>query len=637
MIEIYLAKHAGFCFGVSKAMRMAYDTRGGLPKSLYTFGELIHNRQVIKKLSDSGIHSIEDLKSLEAGSTVMIRAHGAPELIYHEADKLGLNLIDATCPYVKKVHHIVSDHCKEGNLVIIIGDPNHPEIIGVKGWCPTHSIVVASEEEIDGINFIGKVSVVAQTTLRAEMFDAIVNRIKMRFEDVQLYNTICQATAERQDSAADLSEKVDLMIVIGGKHSSNTKKLFEICHKKCPNAIHIETKDEILMKDIKKYGKIGVTAGASTPDWLINLVIDKLLNEGEGILMHEQDNSAMNELMEQFDENYNVPRNGKIVKGKIVMIGKDELIVNIGYKADGIIPRDEINLVDSDLDKEFAVDQELEAMVILKDNGEGNVLLSLKRMAAKQNWTDLEDAFEEKKIITVKVNRVVKGGLTAFYDQIRGFIPASHVDVKFVDNLDKFVGEELEVEVIEFNRKKNKIIFSRKKLMQKAHSEKVAEAWGNLEIGKVVTGVVRRFTEFGAFVDLGGIDGLLHVSEISWGKVDKPKDVLKKNQEIEVKILDFKREENKVSLSIKQMSANPWDVVDEKYQPEERYAGKVTSLTEFGAFVELEPGLEGLVHVSQISEERVEKPSDVLAVGQEVEVTVLDIDKVNNRIKLSMK
>jgi ribosomal protein S1 len=342
--------------------------------------------------------------------------------------------------------------------------------------------------------------------------------------------------------------------------------------------------------------------------------------------------------MEQFDENYNVPRNGKIIKGKIVMITKDELIINIGYKADGIVPRDEINMESSsDLNKVFAVDEEVEAMVIKKDNGEGNVLLSLKRMAAKQNWTDLEDAYEGKQIISVKVNRVVKGGMTAYFDQIRGFIPASHVDVKFVDNLEKFIGQDIDVEVIEFNRKKNKIIFSRKKLMQKELTVKVEEAWANIEIGKTMSGIVRRFTEFGAFVDLGGIDGLLHVSEISWGKVDKPKDVLKKNQEIEVKILEFNRADNKVSLSMKQLSENPWNIVQDKYLIDETYTGKVTSLTDFGAFVELEPGLEGLVHVSQISNERVEKPSDVLTVGQEVEVKVLEVDNENNRIKLSMK
>lgn len=635
-MKIYLAKQSGCCFGVNKAIELAEQTKKKSENPLYTFGDLIHNRQVIEKLNESHIYSISDLNELDSGSTVLIRSHGVSEDVYLEAEKLGLNVIDATCPYVKKVHRIVKSHCNDGDLVVIVGDKDHPEIIGVKGWCQKNSIVINDPSEVNGIAFEGKLAVVAQTTLRVSKFNSTLQKINEKFDDVKVYNTICAATTQRQDSAEALSKDVDMMIIIGGKHSSNTKKLFEICKINCINSVHIETKDELLMKDIEKYDKIGITAGASTPDWLINQVIDKLINEGEGILMHE--NSAMNEVMEQFDESYNVPRNGKIVKGKIVMIGKDELIVNIGYKADGIIPREEIKSIDSfDLNKEFTVDQEIEAIVIKKDNGEGNVLLSLKRMAAKQNWTDIEEAYAEKKIVTVKVNRAVKGGVTAFFEQIRGFIPASHIDVKFIDNLETFVGKELEVEIIELNKKKNKVVFSRKNILQKSMTETVNEAWDQLEIGKVVTGVVRRFTEFGAFIDLGGIDGLLHVSEISWGKVNKPKDILKKNQEIEVKVLDFNREQNKVSLSIKQLSPNPWEVIDEKYILEESYEGKVTSLTDFGAFVELEPGLEGLVHVSQISTERVEKPSDVLKVGEIVQVKVLEVDKDNNRIKLSMK
>lgn len=635
-MKIYLAKQSGCCFGVNKAISLAEKTKEKSKQPLYTFGDLIHNHQVIKKLNESQIFSISDLNDLDTGSTVLIRSHGVSEDVYLEANQLGLTVIDATCPYVKKVHKIVKSHCDEDSLVIIVGDKDHPEIIGVKGWCKNHSIVVNDPSEVKDISFVGKVAVVAQTTLRISKFNSVLQEINEKFKEVKVFNTICAATTQRQDSAELLSKNVALMIIIGGKHSSNTKKLFEICKINCINSIHIETKDELLMKDIKKYDKIGITAGASTPDWLINQVIDKLINEGEGILMHE--NSAMNEVMEQFDESYNVPRNGKIVKGKIVMIGKDELIVNIGYKADGIIPREEIKSIDSfDLNKEFTVDQEIEAIVIKKDNGEGNVLLSLKRMAAKQNWTDIEEAYAEKKIVTVKVNRAVKGGVTAFFEEIRGFIPASHIDVKFIDNLETFVGKELEVEIIELNKKKNKVVFSRKNILQKSMTETINEAWDQLEIGKVVTGVVRRFTEFGAFIDLGGIDGLLHVSEISWGKVNKPKDILKKNQEIEVKVLDFNREQNKVSLSIKQMTPNPWEVIDEKYILEETYEGKVTSLTDFGAFVELEPGLEGLVHVSQISTERVEKPADVLKVGEVVQVKVLEVDKDNNRIKLSMK
>jgi|LGVF01.1.fsa_nt_gb 4-hydroxy-3-methylbut-2-enyl diphosphate reductase len=635
-MKIYIAKESGFCFGVSKAIDMAYCEKQKIDMPLYTFGPLIHNNQVINKLSKSEIIPIDDLKGLNSGDTVLIRSHGVAKEVYEYAKSLNLKVVDATCPYVKKVHNIVKKHCQEGNLIIIVGDENHPEIIGVKGWCLDYSTIINHPDDIDNIQFDGKIIVVAQTTLKYDLYKSILSKINDRFEDVLVYNTICSATSERQNSTAELSENVEYMIIIGGKHSSNTKKLYEISKINCPHSVHIETKDDLVMKEVRKYDKIGITAGASTPDWIINEVVDKLINEGEGILMH--DNSAMSELMEQFDESYNVPRNGKVVKGKIVMITKDELIVNIGYKADGIIPRKEITSNESfDLNKEFAVDQEIDAVVIKKDNGEGNVLLSVLRIQAKKDWENIENAYNNKEIITVKIDQVVKGGLTAFYEQIKGFIPASHINVRFVDNLKSYEGKSVEVEIIEFNRKKNKIVFSRKNLLKKQHEENMNEAWSKLEIGKVMTGVVRRFTDFGAFIDLGGIDGLLHVSEISWGKVNKPQDALKKNQEIEVKILDFKREENKVSLSVKQITTNPWETVEEKYLPEEEYDGKITSLTDFGAFVELEPGLEGLIHVSQISNERVEKPSDVLKVGEAVKVKVIEINKEENRIKLSMK
>ncbi len=635
-MKIYIAKESGFCFGVSKAIDMAYCEKQKIDMPLYTFGPLIHNNQVINKLSKSEIIPIDDLKGLNSGDTVLIRSHGVAKDVYEYAKSLNLKVVDATCPYVKKVHNIVKKHCKEGNLIIIVGDENHPEIIGVKGWCLDYSTIINHPDDIDNIQFDGKIIVVAQTTLKYDLYKSILSKINDRFEDVLVYNTICSATSERQNSTAELSENVEYMIIIGGKHSSNTKKLFEISKINCPNSVHIETKDDLVMKEVRKYDKIGITAGASTPDWIINEVVDKLINEGEGILMH--DNSAMSELMEQFDESYNVPRNGKVVKGKIVMITKDELIVNIGYKADGIIPRKEITSDESfDLNKEFAVDQEIDAVVIKKDNGEGNVLLSVLRIQAKKDWENIENAYNNKEIITVKIDQVVKGGLTAFYEQIKGFIPASHINIRFVDNLKSYEGKSVEVEIIEFNRKKNKIVFSRKNLLKKQHEENMNEAWSKIEIGKVMAGVVRRFTDFGAFIDLGGIDGLLHVSEISWGKVNKPQDALKKNQEIEVKVLDFKREENKVSLSMKQITTNPWETVEEKYLPEEEYDGKITSLTDFGAFVELEPGLEGLIHVSQISNERVEKPSDVLKVGESVKVKVIEINKEENRIKLSMK
>jgi len=635
-MKLYIAKKSGFCFGIDNAIKIALNSKKKIQGPLYSLGQLLHNNQMIEHLSKEGIQVINSLDEILDNSTVLISSHGVGKDIYEITSKKNLEVVDATCPYVKKVHEIVSKNCCDDTTIIIIGDELHPEIIGVRGWCPNNSIVINSIEDIELINECDNVLVVAQTTLKVETFNTIVDAIKNKFKNVKYHNTICSATTERQEAANELSKFVDYMIVIGGKQSSNTKKLYEICLVNCKNTVHIETKDELIMKEIKKYDNIGISAGASTPDWTINEVIDRLIDEGEGILM--QSNSINNETMDQFDTSFNIPRTNKIVKGNIIMIADKELIVNIGYKSDGIIPLDEIPEIDGQkLNEKFSVDQEIEAVIIKTNDGVGNVLLSIKRMSFKKDNQELETAFKEKTPVNVIVKEVVNGGLIALYKDIRGFIPASQLDIKFVSNLDSYVGKNLEVEIIKYDTRKNKIILSRKNLLRKQYKLDVDAAWKNIEENEIVKGVVKRFTDFGAFVDLGGVDGLLHLSEISWGKVNKANEKLTKNQEIDVKILDFDRSKNKISLSIKQLTPNPWDLIDENYNVDEEYTGVVVSLTNFGAFVELEAGLEGLIHVSQLSEDRVEKPSDILKIGQEVKFRILEISKDEKKIKLTMK
>lgn len=348
------------------------------------------------------------------------------------------------------------------------------------------------------------------------------------------------------------------------------------------------------------------------------------------------DNSEMKNLMEQ--SSFIVPKKNEVLKGKVVMIKDDGVVVNVGYKADGILPTSEIsNPENKPLDELFQVDEEIDVLVLKREDADGEVLLSSKRLRSRKDWEVLEEKFNNKETITVKVTEVVKGGLSAYYHDIRAFIPASHVDTGFVRDLSQFVDQEIEVGFLDFDRRKNQIVLTRKEVLEKDLAGELDEFWENIEVGQVLTGTVRRFTNYGAFVELGPTDGLLHVSEIQWGKVNKPSDVLKVNQELEFKVIDFDKSENKISLSRKQLVPDPWVVIDDNYHVGERYDGKVVSLTDFGAFIELEPGLEGLIHVSQISEDRVEVPSDVLNVGEEVVVKILDIDKEERRIKLSMK
>lgn len=344
----------------------------------------------------------------------------------------------------------------------------------------------------------------------------------------------------------------------------------------------------------------------------------------------------MKEMMEQ--SSFSAPKRNEVVTGKVVMVKDDGVVVNIGYKADGIIPLDEIsNPENLPLEELFAVDEELEVLVVKRDNGEGDVLLSSKRLKSRKDWELLEEKFNNKETVTVKITEVVKGGLSAHFNDIRAFIPASHVDVNFVRDLNQFIGEECQVEFLDFDRRRNQVVFSRKAVIEKERKDEMDDFWEGLEAGQVREGVVRRFTSYGAFIDLGATDGLIHVSEIQWGKVNKPSDVLKANETLDFMVLDFDRESNKISLSRKALSPDPWEIIDDNYVAGENYDGKIVSLTDFGAFVELEPGLEGLIHVSQISEDRIDQPKDVLSMGEEVVVRILEIDKDQKRIKLSMK
>ncbi|HZK10219.1 MAG TPA: 30S ribosomal protein S1 [Clostridia bacterium] len=348
------------------------------------------------------------------------------------------------------------------------------------------------------------------------------------------------------------------------------------------------------------------------------------------------ENLSMKEMMET--ASFSAPKRNEVITGKVVMVKDDGVVVNIGYKADGILPVDEIsNPENLPLEELFNVSDEIVVLVLKRDNGEGDVLLSSKRLRSRKDWETLEEKYKNKESVNVKITEVVKGGLSAHYNDIRAFIPASHVDINFVRDLSQFVGEECEVEFLDFDRRRNQVVLSRKLVVEKERKVELDEFWDSLAIGQIREGVVRRFTSYGAFVDLGATDGLIHVSEIQWGKVNKPSDVLKANETLDFMVLDFSRENNKISLSRKALSPDPWEVIDEMYDVGENYDGKIVSLTDFGAFVELEPGLEGLIHVSQISEDRIDQPKDVLSLGEEVIVRILDIDKEQKRIKLSMK
>lgn len=626
-----IAENAGFCFGVKEAMTKTFSAiHKNKNGKIYTYGPLIHNNQVIHKLETMGVLSIDNLKDAK-DHVLIIRSHGVPLKVYDLAKDYNIEIIDATCPFVRKVQKLAKEYYEKGYSIVILGNPRHPEVIGINGWCNNRAYIIEDITDLEKISNYDRICLLAQTTVTLELWNLVVNEIKKKAVVFDKFNTICTATKERQSSCEEVAKQVDAMIVIGGYHSSNTQKLLQISKKYCQNTYHIETAEELPIDHIKHLNKIGVTAGASTPDWIIKEAIKKMNN------MEQQDNAMMN-MMEEIENSFRMPRRGSTVKGKVIHVSENEIMVNIGYKSDGIIPKTEISndpLVNPhDIAKEG---DEIEVYVLKMDDGEGNVLLSKRRIDIEKNWKDIEESAEDKSTIQVKVLETVKGGVIAVYKEIKGFIPASQLSTNYVDNLQKFVGEQLNVQVIDLNKAKKKVVFSRRAVIEQENAKKRQELWESIQKDDVVEGEVKRITNFGAFVDIGGIDGLVHISDLSWGRVHHPSEIVKVGDKVKVIVLDFDKENNKISLGLKQMMEEPWENINEKYRIGDIVEGKIVRLVDFGAFVELEPGVDGLVHISQISDRHIAKPSEEVQVGQRVKVKIIDLNKESRRIGLSIK
>ena len=637
--KIVIAENAGFCFGVRRAIDTAETEaakaaeRGG--SRVFYLGHLIHNDTVVRNLEKRGVQVIGSLSEAEAGDTVIIRSHGEPRRVYLEAEERGIRLVDATCPFVDKIHRLVN----ETELpVLIAGDEKHPEVKGIAGWCREESPVLIADsrdktareirEKAPGAkNFF----VVAQTTIKQEMLDEITEELTEEGVKYELHNTICSATSMRQQECEKLARECDAMIVIGDRKSSNTGKLFEISKKHCPETYFVENKEDLPLHLIEKCNKIGAVAGASTPDYTIKEVITSMCENKE---------LTMADLLSEvdIDKSLKLPRNGEIVDGKVHQVNEGEVIVNLGVKKDGILPKSEASLEEGQsLADVYKVDDEIKAKVIKTDDGDGGILLSTKKLEYIANWEEIVKAYEDKSVLEVKVTRTVKGGVIAEYKEFSGFIPLSQLSDHFVVDAEEFVGQTMEVKVFRIDPAKTKAVFSHKMYLAEERQKLVKEIWEKLSVGDVVEGTVMRFTDYGAFVDIGGIDGLLHISEISWGKLKHPQEVLSIGDKINVKILSMNEEKEKISLGLKQNTPEPWSVIDEKYEVGQVIEGKVVQIKEYGAFVELEPGLDGLVHISEVAHKRVENIGNELEAGQVVKVKILEIDKDRKRISLSIR
>lgn len=633
-MEVLLAKKAGFCFGVKRAVDEAVRLREKYNKPIHTLGPLIHNNDVVKSLEEKEIYSItlEEALNLKANDVVVIRSHGVGKKVIEGLNNIGVIIENGTCPYVKNIQQKVEEYYNKGYNIIIVGDESHPEVIGINGWCDDSAIISKDGSNINEIP--RKVCVVSQTTEKQSNWEKVLSKVISLSKEVVAFNTICNATEERQSAANELSREVDMMIVLGGFNSSNTTKLYEICKKNCENTYHAEKLDSSLLNMIRNenINKIGITAGASTPEYVIEEAINKM----------KKQNNISQEDMDLYAQYSNDTSNisvGGILEGEVFKVNEKEAYLTIGAKSEAIIPAEEFSRESTPLTEQVKVGDVIKAKVINRKNTDGLVVLSRVEVLKAAQQQELKAAFENGTVLNVQVKEEVKGGLVALFKGERIFIPASHVELSRVADLSKYIGETMEVKVIEFSRDRNrvKIVGSRRELLEKDNEAKKEATWASLTQGAVMEGTVKRLATFGAFVEVGGIDGLLHSSEMSWNKVNNPSKLYKVGDVIKVVVLDADKENNKLALSVKALNENPWNNIETKYPVGNVVVGKVARFAPFGAFVELEEGVDGLVHISQITKERVEKVENVLKIGETIKAVITQVDGENKKIGLSIK
>ena len=646
-MPVTVAKTAGFCFGVRRAVDTVYrqleeSCRTESPK-LYTLGEIIHNPQVVEELNDLGAVAVEQLPELltleqTEKVPVIIRSHGVPHSVYEAFEQNGIPYVDATCPYVRQIQKIVADQPQD-TLVLVAGDAKHPEVKGIIGHCNATFVTFESAEELQKItenspNLAKMNSVmVAQTTFNTSEWQKCVETAKKLYTKPKIFDTICKATLMRQTEAAHLAEVSDIMIVIGGRHSSNTRKLSDICSRYC-KTIWVETAQELLngqadvVCQIAAGSRVGVTAGASTPVRIIKEV-QKTMSD---ILTDDLSFEEMLNL--SFKSTYT----GEKVKAVVTSVAPNEITVDIGTKHTGYVPLAELTS-DPSLKPEDIVKKgdEIELVVLRVNDVEGTVMLSKKRLDAQAGFEKVMAAAGTGEVLSGTVTDVVKGGVLAITEGVKVFIPASLSGVSKNEPLEQLLKQKVDFVIREVNEKRHRAVGSIKDVLKEQKKALEEKFWGEVEVGKRYQGVVKSLTSYGAFVDLGGVDGMVHISELSWLRIKHPSDVVKVGDVLDVYVKDIDTENKKISLGYKKTEDNPWEVLKRDYEIGSVVTAKVVSMTAFGAFAQIIPGVDGLIHISQISNERINKPQDVLTIGQEVQVQITDIDFDKKRVSLSMK
>lgn len=638
-MNIQVAKSAGFCFGVNRAVDLVYELAKN-KSHVKTLGPIIHNPQLVEDLSQKGVQIIDTPSEADEQDTVVIRSHGVGQEVYEALSSRQIAYVDATCPFVSKIHKIVRKKSLEGNVIIIAGDKDHPEVLGIKGHSVGETYVIKDENELADVlknlkeNGNKPAVLVAQTTFNTTFWEKCVESAKKLYTNLIFFDTICNATNERQTEAIRLAKEDDLMIVIGGKHSSNTKKLKEVCSAYAPTYL-IETKDELHDLSLRRFCSIGVTAGASTPAYIIKEVL-KTMSE----ILNNQNEELEEDFAQLFEQSLETEKlyNGKRVKGIVTTVAPNEVHVDIGAKQAGIVPADELtenpDLKPTDIVKEG---DEIELVVLKVNDQEGIVTLSKKRCDAQAGFDIIKKAFEDGEVLEGIITNVVKGGVLVLSNHTKVFIPASQVSDKRVEDLNTLLKNEVKFKILEVNEKRGRALGSIRAVINEGKKALEEKFWAEVEVGKHYTGEVKSLTSYGAFVDLGGVDGMIHITELAWTKVKHPSEIVNIGDVVEVYVKDLDVERHRISLGYKKSEDNPWVKFEKEYAVGDVVTVKIVSFTNYGAFATIIPGIDGLIHISQIANQRVEKIGEILEIGQEVDAKIIDINFEAKRVSLSMR
>lgn len=648
-MRVILAKTAGFCFGVDRAVNMAYELANSGARAA-TLGQLIHNSLVTDDLAAKGVRIISSPAEAQRGETVIIRAHGVAAEVYEELKGTGAEICDATCPFVKKIHRIVAENSGEDTEAFIAGDPNHPEVIGIKGHCKGEVNIFNSEAELDeiikndGKNYDKRIIAVSQTTFSQKVWKICKEKIKKYYTNAKIFDTICFATRERQDEAALISKQSDMMIIIGDRHSSNTAKLKAVCSENCDTYL-VERAAELNTINFSHCATVGVTAGASTPSAIIKEVLfamSEIVNETTNIQVEEVPSEvAAAEDMDfsaALEESLNNMSTDQRVKGVVMGITPTEIQVDIGRKHAGFVPMDEYSAdPNADAAKELKVGDTLDLIIMKTNDAEGTVMLSKRRFDAQKAWTDIIAAEEDGRVLEGTVAEVIKGGILVVSGGVRIFIPASLATERKDEPLEDLLKKTVKFRIIEVNKQRRRAVGSIRAVLKDMRKEAAEAFWAQAEVGQKYHGVVKSMTNYGAFVDIGGVDGMVHISEMSWKRIKNPAEVFSIGQEVDVYIKALDAENKKISLGYRRDEDNPWEILRKNYPEGSVIEAEIVGLTTFGAFARIIPGIDGLIHISQIADRHISKPQDVLTVGDKVtcKITAIDFDK--KRVSLSIR